>query len=105
MDLFNKKKINKLQKELNHKDNLIEMQDRITKSLEDELSSRRLENEKLIDWIMNILKELGTIDAGNNSNFVIPVNRKIESVYSVVEGMGTMETIHIPAITISKMKR
>ena len=105
MDLFNKNKLIKNLQEINvHNTNVIAMQDRIIKSLEDEITSKRKENEKLIDWIMSILKEFGTMDVKDDmSHVAIPVKRKVESVYSMSEGMGTLETINIPSITIEKV--
>lgn len=104
LDLFNKKKIKKLEHEIEHQYKLLEAKNVTINKLESEISSRRFENEKLINWIMNILQQFGTIDAGGVQHIQIPVNKNAEPVYGRGAGMGVMEEIHIPSITVAKVR-
>lgn len=103
-DLFNKKKIKKLEHEIEHQYKLLEAKNVTINKLESEIASRRFENEKLINWIMNILQQFGTVDAGGMQHIQIPVNKSSEPIYSGREGMGIMEEIHIPSITVAKAR-
>ena len=104
LDLFNKKKVSKLENEIDHQYKLLEAKNVTINKLESEVASRRLENEKLVNWIMNILQQFGTTDARGMQHVRIPVNKNFEPVYSVREGMRTVEEIHIPSITVAKVR-
>ncbi len=44
------------------------------------------ENKKLIEWIMNILKEFGTTEARDNNHIEIPVHRTVGHFYDYPKG-------------------
>lgn len=116
MDLFNRRKVEKLeqqlellkvdlQKEKNNNDTLKEV-------LKNSNCSSLLleENQKLIDWIEKILSDFGTVDVGSKERLRIPIY-KVEKEYPYkmmdpyTETIRTSEkTIIIPEITLTKRK-
>lgn len=63
------------------------------------------ENQKLTNWVINILKEFGTCEIGDRQHVEIPVHSKIRCAYNT----GYMEVlekerIEIPSITIVKLR-
>lgn len=63
------------------------------------------ENQRLLDWVMNILKEFGTVEIGDIQHIEIPIHKQnICSVYDRnYMGVFEKERIEIPSITIVKM--
>ena len=75
------------------------------------LSNTKLleQNNKLIDWIEKILKEVGTCRVNNRNNFVIPIYKDDGSVYYRNKEYNDIyekheETIIIPEIIIKKVR-
>ena len=69
MDLFNKKEIKELKKQINNLETIIRNNEAYTSSLEKKLQRKdncqsylMSENKKLIEWIKSILKEFGTLN-------------------------------------------
>ena len=113
MDLFNKRKVKELEERIIYLSNEIDgyMKNerhwsRQIESLEKISTNTMEENQKLIKWIMNILKEFGTVEIGDRQHVEIPIHRTcIKAHYDNIEDMyiGTRERIEIPSITIMKM--
>lgn len=112
MDLFNKKKIKKLEENLKdireHRDyyeKLYVGQVEHTNDLIKNNSYLREENSKLIDWIMNILDAFGTMEVRDGRSVQIPVCKEIEQVNfnNDIYGLHEREIITIPEIRIVKM--
>lgn len=62
------------------------------------------ENEKLIEWVQNILEQFGTFDVNSRERIQIPIMRKIDNWSDGLHNEPiTTETIVIPEISISKM--
>ena len=113
MDLFNKKKIKKLEREVSELNNEIEKYqnnernwDMKIDKLED-ISSRTMEeNQKLIKWIMTILDTVGTLEVREKVDFKIPIyqNKNYRAYDNKYMGIYERERITIPEITIIKMR-
>lgn len=112
LDLFNKKKIKKLEQENYELHSDIEgyiKNERIWSkqidNLEKALTNTMQENQRLLDWVMNILKEFGTVEIGDRQHIEIPIHKQnICSVYDRnYMGVFEKERIEIPSITIVKM--
>ena len=126
LDLFNKKKLKKI------KDNFTKLNSEFIRvngekeyysnmncKLENEMKELKIqidnlekisnltiqENQKLINWIMNILDTVGTMEAREKTEFKIPICRHKE--YRAYDrnymGIFEKERITIPEITIIKM--
>lgn len=113
MDLFNKRKVKELEERIKYLSNEIDgyMKNerhwsRQIESLEKISNNTMEENQKLIKWIMNILKEFGTVEIGDRQHIEIPIHRtSIKAHYDNIKDMyiSTRERIEIPSITIVKM--
>lgn len=112
LDLFNKKKIKELEQENYELHSDIEgyiKNERIWSkqidNLEKALTNTMQENQRLIDWVMNILKEFGTVEIGDRQHIEIPIHKQnICSAYDRnYMGVFEKERIAIPSITIVKM--
>lgn len=112
LDLFNKKKIKELEQENYELHSDIEgyiKNERIWSkqidNLEKALTNTMQENQRLIDWVMNILKEFGTVEIGDRQHIEIPIHKQnICSAYDRnYMGVFEKERIEIPSITIVKM--
>lgn len=112
LDLFNKKKIKKLEQEVyslnNDIEGYIKNERNWSKQIDnmEKISTKTMEeNQKLIKWIMNILKEFGTVEIGDRQHVEIPIHRtSIKAHYDNIEDgyISTRERIEIPSITIVK---
>lgn len=111
MDLFNKKKVKNLERELiivrqeleRNKGELI-----VYKNDESMYSNLIKENQKLITWIESILKEFGTVET-RESHVSIPIYKNEHKPIFYTEDdiepfFKEREYIEIPAITIVKMR-
>lgn len=110
MGLFKKKKIRRLLDELEDRNNDLIKEKAVTKKLNERIdnlekitSTTMEENQKLIKWIENILREFGTVEAREN-HVSIPIYKKPVYFSSHnTEFLQEREHIEIPAITIIKM--
>lgn len=115
MDLFNKNKVKKLKEEIKYLNNEIDgyMKNerhwsRQIESLEKISTKTMEENQKLINWVVNILKEFGTSEV-REKHISIPVykNERRPAFYTEDDIDKTFcvkkEYIEIPSITIIKM--
>ena len=108
MDIFNKKKVKKLEEMINdirnHRDyyeKLYISQVEHTNSLVKDNNYLKEENTKLCDWVFNILKEFGTSNV-REPHIRIPIIEQ-DSVYTMLnEGTIKEQRIEIPSITIIK---
>lgn len=112
LDLFNNKKIKELEEEVYSLNREIEgymKNERNFSNLIDnmeKISNKTMEeNQKLINWIMNILDTVGTMDTIEKTEFKIPVYK--DKNYGAYDqnymGIYEKERITIPEITIVKM--
>ncbi len=112
MDLFNKKRIKKLEREVSELNNEIEKYQKNERNwdmkidkLEDISSKTMEENQKLIKWIMTILDTVGTIEVREKADFKIPIyqNKNYRAYDNNYIGIYERERITIPEITLIKM--
>lgn len=112
MDLFNKKKIKKLEKEIYSLNNEIEKYEKNERNWDmkidklENISSKTMEeNQKLIKWIMTILDTVGTLEVREKGDFKIPIyqNKNYRAYDNNYMGIYEKERITIPEITIIKM--
>lgn len=111
MDLFNRKKVKELERELQivreefeRKQGELATYKRFNEL--EHISTQTIEeNQKLIKWIMNILDTFGTMEVRNRNNIQIPVYK--EKLYRAYDsnymGIYEKERITIPSITLIKM--
>lgn len=113
MDLFNKKKIKKLEREVSELNNEIEKYQKNERNWDmkidklEDISSRTMEeNQKLIKWIMTILDTVGTLEVREKVNFKIPIyqNKNYRAYDNNYMGIYERERITIPEITLIKMR-
>lgn len=112
MDLFNKKKIKKLEREISQLNNEIEKYQKNKRNWDmkidklEDISSRTMEeNQKLIKWIMTTLDTVGVMEVREKRQVQIPVyiDKSIKAYNSNCMGIFEKERITIPEITIVKM--
>lgn len=112
LDIFNKKKIKKLEQEVyrlnNDVEGYIKNERNWSKQIDnmEKISTKTMEeNQKLINWIMKILDTAGTMEVREKSNFKIPVykNKSYRAYDQNYMGIYEKERITIPEITIIKM--
>lgn len=114
MDLFNKRKVEKLEQQLELLNHDLQKEKNDNDTLKDILRNSNCssllleENKKLIDWIEKILTEFGTMDVRSRERVQIPIY-KIEKEYPYkmmnpnTEMLRVKEkTIIIPEITLIK---
>ena len=112
MDLFNKKKIKRLEQEIyslnNEIEGYIKNERNWSKQIDglEKISSQTMEeNQKLIKWIETIINTVGVMEVHEKTQIQIPVyieshHRPYDSNY---QGIFERERITIPEITIIKM--
>lgn len=112
MDLFNKKKIKKLEQEIyslnNEIEGYIKNERNWSKQIDglEKISSQTMEqNQKLIKWIETIIDTVGVMEVREKRQIQIPVyiDKGIGNYDSNYMGNFERERITIPEITIVKM--
>lgn len=112
MDLFNKKKIKKLEQEIyslnNEIEGYIKNERNWSKQIDglEKISSQTMEqNQKLIKWIETIIDTVGVMEVREKRQIQIPVyiDKGIGNYDSSYMGIFERERITIPEITIVKM--
>ena len=112
MDLFNKKKIKKLEQEIyslnNEIEGYIKNERNWSKQIDglEKISSQTMEqNQKLIKWIGTIIDTVGVMEVREKRQIQIPVyiDKGIGNYDSNYMGIFERERITIPEITIVKM--
>lgn len=112
MDLFNKKKIKKLEQEIyslnNEIEGYIKNERNWSKQIDglEKISSQTMEqNQKLIKWIETIINTVGVMEVREKRQIQIPVyiDKGIGNYDSNYMGIFERERITIPEITIVKM--
>ena len=112
MDLFNKKKIKKLEQEIyslnNEIEGYIKNERNWSKQIDglEKISSQTMEqNQKLIRWIETIIDTVGVMEVREKRQIQIPVyiDKGIGNYDSNYMGIFERERITIPEITIVKM--
>ena len=114
MDLFNKKKIKELNKELARYGEALTERETKCRGLEERVKdlnkivdNTMSENKKLTEWVIKILAEFGTTEIGDRKHIEIPVHH-CEPVYHFYDEpvqTSIAKRIEIPAITILKIDR
>lgn len=111
MDLFNKKKIKKLENQIYEMtceiDRYIKNERNWSKQLDEtnEINNKIInENKKLIEWIKNILELYGTMEVHQRNQIQIPICKQN---YIAYEGFNKIEeeSIIIPEIRIINYRR
>ena len=112
MDIFNRKKIKKLEEEIyslnNENEGYIKNERHWRKQIDnlEKISSQTMEeNQKLLKWIMTILDTVGTLEVREKVDFKIPIyqNKNHRAYDNNFMGFFEKERITIPEITIVKM--
>lgn len=112
MDLFNKKKIKRLEQEIyslnNEIEGYIKNERNWSKQIDglEKISSQTMEqNQKLIKWIETIIDTVGVMEVREKRQIQIPVyiDKGIGNYDSNYMGIFERERITIPEITIVKM--
>lgn len=115
MDLFNRKKVEKLEKQLELLNHDLQKEKNDNDTLKDILKNSKCssllleENKKLIDWIEKILSEFGTMDVRSKERVQIPIYKvEKEFPYKAMDlGTETIrfseKTIIIPEIVLRKI--
>lgn len=93
------KKINRLQLEIKKYKEIVE---NLQRKIEYD-NYLKNENEKMIKWIKEILKEFGTCDV-NQRSVQIPIMKRKEVYYGEHNTRMKSETIIIPEIIINKVE-
>lgn len=107
MDLFNKKKVKNLESELEIVRQELERKEGelITYKKLNSYGKMNIglmeENQKLIEWIFNILDTFGTAEVSDRNSVQIPVLK--ERYISNYIGIHEKERITVPEITLIKM--
>lgn len=112
MDIFNRKKVKKLEQEVyslnNEIEGYIKNERNWSKQIDglEKISTKTMEeNQKLIKWIETIINTVGVMEVHEKTQIQIPVyieshHRPYDSNY---QGIFERERITIPEITIIKM--
>ena len=112
MDIFNRKKVKKLEREVyslnNEIEEYIKNERNWSKQIDnlEKISSQTMEeNQKLIKWIETILDTVGVMEVREKRQIQIPVyiDKNIRAYDSNYMGIFEKERITIPEITIVKM--
>ena len=112
MDIFNRKKVKKLEEEIyslnNEIEGYIKNERHWSKQIDnlEKISSQTMEeNQKLLKWIMTILDTVGTLEVREKVDFKIPIyqNKNYRAYDNNYMGIFEEERITIPEITIVKM--
>lgn len=112
MDIFNRKKVKKLEEEIyslnNEIEGYIKNERHWSKQIDnlEKISSQTMEeNQRLLKWIMTILDTVGTLEVREKVDFKIPIyqNKKYRAYDNNYTGIFERERITIPEITIVKM--
>ena len=112
MDIFNRKKVKKLEEEIyslnNEIEGYIKNERHWSKQIDnlEKISSQTMEeNQKLLKWIMTILDTVGTLEVREKVDFKIPIyqNKNYRAYDNNYMGIFEKERITIPEITIVKM--
>jgi len=108
MNIFNRKKVKELEEKINNQKKAIydykkhiEDTNKLNKDLSNSLNMQLEENKKLIEWVITILKEFGTIDV-REPHIQIPVINNGVTYNSMLCGTVKEKRIEIPSITIVK---
>lgn len=108
MNIFNRKKIKELEEKINNQKKAIydykkhiEDTNKLNKDLSNSLNMQLEQNEKLIEWVITILKEFGTTDV-REPHIQIPVINNGVTYNSMLCGTVKEKRIEIPSITIIK---
>lgn len=112
MDIFNRKKVKKLEREVyslnNEIEGYIKNERNWSKQIDnlEKISSQTMEeNQKLIKWIETILDTVGVMEVREKRQIQIPVyvDKNIRAYDCNYMGIFEKERITIPEITIVKM--
>ena len=114
-DIFNKKKNKELQEQIyNYEQEIKSLKDQLAyakyeaiKDTDKETINRLMEqNEKMTNWIYNILKEFGTMNT-KEKHINIPIYDHTETYFGYVDQQDRFKKVYIeiPSITLIKQKR
>lgn len=107
-----KVKITKLEEELKHKDNVIDIQKQSIETYKNDNDILMTANQKLTDWVNKIINEVGIYEVEDRRSVTIPIckqNRRVMSgkwddIKDEMPGFLSQEEIIIPEIRFVRMK-
>ena len=107
-----KVKITKLEEELKHKDNVIDIQKKSIETYKNDNNILMISNQKLTDWVNKIINEVGIYEVKDKKSITIPIykqNRKAiagkwDDIKDELPGFLAQEEIIIPEIRFIKIK-
>lgn len=105
-------KITKLEEELKHKDNVIDIQRQCIETYKKDNDILMISNQKLTDWVNKIINDVGIYEIEDKKSITIPICKnshrviagKWDNVKDEMPGFLSQEEIIIPEIRLIKTK-
>ena len=105
-------KITKLEEELKHRDNVIDIQKKYIETYKKDNDILMVSNQKLTDWVNKIINEVGIYEIEDKKSITIPICKnphrviagKWDNVKDKMPGFLSQEEIIIPEIRLIKTK-
>ena len=105
-------KITRLEEELKHKDNVIDIQKQSIETYKNDNDILMTANQKLTDWVNKIINEVGIYEVEDKKSITIPIYKnshrviagKWDDIRDKMPGFLSQEEIIIPEIRIIKTK-
>ena len=105
-------KITRLEEELKHKDNVIDIQKQSIETYKNDNDILMTANQKLTDWVNKIINEVGIYEVEDRRSVTIPICKnshrviagKWDNVKDKMPGFLSQEEIIIPEIRFIRMK-
>ena len=107
-----KVKITRLEEELKHKDNVIDIQKQSIETYKNDNDILMTANQKLTDWVNKIINEVGIYEVEDRRTVIIPICKnphrvmagKWDDIKDEMPGFLSQEEIIIPEIRFIRMK-
>ena len=105
-------KIARLEEELKHKDNIIDIQKQSIKTYKNDNDILMTANQNLTDWVNKIINEVGIYEVEDRRSITIPICKnphrvmagKWDDIKDEMPGFLSQEEIIIPEIRFIRMK-
>ena len=105
-------KITRLEEELKHKDNVIDIQKQSIETYKNDNDILMTANQKLTDWVNKIINEVGIYEVEDRRSITIPICKnshrviagKWDDIKDEMPGFLSQEEIIIPEIRFIRMK-
>ena len=107
-----KVKITRLEEELKHKDNVIDIQKQSIETYKNDNDILMTANQNLTDWVNKIINEVGIYEVEDRRSITIPICKnprrvmsgKWDDIKDEIPGFLSQEEIIIPEIRFIRMK-